>query len=107
MNIRHQFNLPKEKGEIITQPSMTIPNQALTIQDLISRFTRGLPIEGGRVEIWEGENPSDWMPDLKRMDLSEREDLKNHTKQYIADYKANVAFQQNKKQNTTEVVDLN
>lgn len=64
-------------------PSMTIPNQAMTIPELLDRYARGLPLDQGKKPIYHGE---EFVPDLDRMDLSEIHDLKQNVDQTIRTY---------------------
>lgn len=52
-------------------PSMTVPNQAMSVRELIIRFASGLPVQAGKVPIYEGDEE---FPDIDKMDLIERED---------------------------------
>lgn len=56
--------------EVNTMPSMTVPDQSLSITQIMQRYARGLPLEGVRVPIYDEEND---MPDFRRMDLAEKE----------------------------------
>ena len=70
--IKNHYNgryFPKTH-EINTQPSKTVPNQAMTVKELIIRFASGLPLTGAKIPIYEG---SEEFPDINRMDLIERE----------------------------------
>lgn len=70
------FNLlspPPRQFEVILGPSMTIPDQTMSIKDIMARFTRGLPIEGGKTPIYYGEDND--FPDMSRLDISERQEI--------------------------------
>jgi len=70
---KHAFNasfFPK-KYEVNRLPSMTVPDQSMSIKELVTRYAQGLPLEGERVPIYNGED--DDMPDLTHMDLADRE----------------------------------
>ena len=58
-------------GEINNEPSMTIPNQAMTVRELMIRFASGLPLKGQKVPIYEGDEE---IPDIDKMELIEREE---------------------------------
>lgn len=66
----------RTKGEVNDQPSMTTPDMAMTIEEIIARSTRGLKMEHMlRVPIYEGNiNDSDdqvvakYIPDVLNMD---------------------------------------
>src|SRR6187431_1217593 len=53
------------RGEINNMPSKTVPNQAMTVRELIVRFASGLPLDAGRVPLYEGDEEQ---PDIDRMD---------------------------------------
>lgn len=53
--------------------SLTIPDQTMSLRTIVDRFSRGLPIDGERVPVYNGEDL--YLPDLKALDLAEQEDL--------------------------------
>lgn len=74
MKFRTAFNYVQSKGEVNTEPSMTVPDQAMTIKEILQRFAQGLPLEGARVEIYDEDDEVEGLPDLSNMDLAEREE---------------------------------
>lgn len=42
-----------------TQPSQTVPDQAMSIGEIMKRFVSGLPVGGGRVPFYEEEDGDD------------------------------------------------
>lgn len=64
----HEFAKTYEKN---TQPGLTVPDQAMTIREIMERYSRGLPLEGERVPVYDGED--EFEPDLKHMDLADRQ----------------------------------
>lgn len=60
--------------------SMTVPDMALSIKEILDRFARGLPLDNERIPMYHGE---DMPPDIKKMDLSEVEDLKRENAELI------------------------
>lgn len=73
MKIRTQFQdvAVPDKGEVNNLPSRTVPNQSMTVIQIMQRFAAGLPVDGQKVQMWEESE----MPDLNKMDLSEKFDL--------------------------------
>jgi len=67
------YSVEDRQQERNTQPSKTIPDQTMSVQEIMDRFARGLPIDGAKLAIYHGEE--DDMPDLERMDLSEKHEL--------------------------------
>lgn len=66
----HEF---ESRGEVNTMPSETVPDQTLSIREIMVRYSRGLPIDGAKVPIWEGEEND--LPDPRTLDLAERQEL--------------------------------
>lgn len=90
---RTWFNPPEVIGEINNLPSETVPDQTLSVKEIMVRYARGLPLEGQRVPIWNGED--DDMPDPRTLDLSERQDFAEQAKEELKQLK-------NKKQKSDE-----
>jgi len=70
-------NYPGPKGEVYTLPSLTIPDQALSLETLITRYVRG-----GEVQVFPGVfGGDDLIPvNLERMDEIERIELARNIK---------------------------
>jgi|SRR5882724_3121103 len=69
--IKHQLNavdFPKSY-EVNKEPSKTVPGLAMTIQDMIARHRKGLPIDESRGALYQGD---EFHPDFDRMDLIDR-----------------------------------
>lgn len=49
MKITTKWNYKPEAGRTFTQPSQTVPDMTMSIREIISRYTRGLPISGNRL----------------------------------------------------------
>lgn len=62
----------ERKPEINTMPSETVPDQAMTLKEILDRFARGLSVGGARPTFYDEENT---MPEIARLDLAERESL--------------------------------
>lgn len=61
-------------GEIFEEPSNTIPEQSLSIKQLLHRYSRGLPLDAPiQNAVYDGEEME--FPDLARLDLAERQEL--------------------------------
>lgn len=63
-----------ETGEVNLQPSMTVPDQTMSLREILDRFARGLPVGGHKVPLYDdGEND---LPNFQTLDLAERQELK-------------------------------
>jgi len=84
MKIRNQYNgktFPSD-GEKNFGPSQTVPDQTMSIKEILDRYARGLPMDG-KVPIYEGEDGDGIDP--RRLDLSERAELKAQYTQELAE----------------------
>lgn len=59
--------------EVNTMPSETVPDQTMSVSEILNRYARGLPIGGSKVPIYEDDND---LPDPRTLDLAERQELK-------------------------------
>lgn len=76
----HLFPRVDEKNY---QPSLTVPNQSLSIKEILTRYAQGLGVDGIKVPVYNGEE--DFDIDVKRLDLAEIQELKEANYQRIAD----------------------
>lgn len=63
--------------------SKTIPDQSLTIKELIQRSQRGYPLDASYTTFYNGED--DTLPDLRKLDLTELHELRDWTNSKIKD----------------------
>ena len=100
MNTGHKFKIANsmnyqfthQTGEKSTKPSMTIPDQTMSIREILDRYARGLPIEAGKVPIYDGE---DYTPDPRYMDLADRQEYMEYAKDQIKSYQETNTEKQN------------
>lgn len=74
-------------GEVNTLPSMTVPDQCLSIREILIRYAKGLPISASD-PLYDGEDADfdDLLPDPARMDLEEREAFRNQAIDELKDF---------------------
>lgn len=84
MKFKTQYNSEEfEKNyEKSDMPSLTVPDQTMSITEILRRYASGLPLDKGKVPIWEGEEE---LPDIKRMDLVEIQELTQAAQEVITD----------------------
>lgn len=67
-------------GRVITDKSQTVPNDTLSLRELLDRHARGLPVTGNTAQpTFTGEPGDDnvpYLPNLKGMDLEDVHKLK-------------------------------
>lgn len=77
MKFKNHYNADEfpKIGEHNRQASATIPDQSMTVRELLQRHVKGLPIQGQKVGFYEPEDYD--MPDTRYMDLAEKEELRH------------------------------
>lgn len=75
MKFKTHYNSEPEKGEINIKPSMAIPDMSLTIQEMIKRHTRGIPLSGNTMMEFTGEDDPLQGVNIKSLDLEELDAL--------------------------------
>ena len=98
------------KGQTNVGESKTLPDQSMTLRELLIRYAKGLPLEGQKTPIWEGEEGFDIDP--QKLDLAEIEELREKAETELKDInnrvKEEVEKKRAKKRSTiTEVKDEN
>lgn len=74
MKFKTPYNAVPSKGEINSDPSMTVPDQSMSVQEIMRRYASGLPLGGQRVPIYHGED--EFLPDFDKLDLAEQQQYK-------------------------------
>lgn len=100
------LNVTETKGEVNNEPSLTIPDQSMTLKELLVRYAKGLPLADAKTPIWEGEEGFDIDP--KRLDLAEVEELAEKAREELKAINERVKQEVAKKKakKRTEVTDL-
>lgn len=85
MNFQKQYdythtNNPRER---FNKPSLTIPDQSMTVSELVERNKRGLPLGGSRVPMYSQDPENDFVPDFKKLDLAEVQEMHLQAQQTI------------------------
>jgi len=80
------------KGEKNTMPSLTKPDQSLTVQQILDRFASGRPVGGGYEEVYYGgeDDPPHW----ERMDYAERQSYRENVQDELDKVKKDHAQKQ-------------
>lgn len=78
------------KGEKNTLPSMTVPDQTMSVKEILQRYAKGLPLGGAKVPMYEedyDEDNTDILPDPKTLDLAELEEFSKQAKSELEEIK--------------------
>lgn len=76
-----------------TGVSNTVPNQSLTIQEIYRRYASGRPLTGVKTPIFDDDGEGhelgfdDFLPDMSKMDLADRQALLEAAKEHMDDVK--------------------
>lgn len=73
MRVNTQYNQQPYTGRIMTQVSRTLPDQSISIKELITRSRNGLPVMGNSKEPIYGEDLTQF--DFDNMSIVEKQDF--------------------------------
>lgn len=76
-------------GEINTQPSLTIPDQTLSLREILDRYASGRPVEG-RASYSDFYDEDNFHPDPRTLDLEELYQLAQKSQEDILEAKGKV-----------------
>lgn len=87
--IPSRYDYTKQAGEANYQPSRTIPDQAMSINEILDRYRRGLSFTNGKIPIYDSEQGDTLLvpPDWDKMDLSEQHDYKIDMARKLAEFR--------------------
>lgn len=93
------YDHEKQQYETNKQKHLTIPDQTMSIKDILFRYARGLDVEGFK-PVYDDDDITldDYIPDIRNMDLAERQEFK--------EYALNELELMKNQFNTTETVGL-
>ncbi|QCS37347.1 hypothetical protein [Tortoise microvirus 89] len=75
-------------GEVNDMPSLTKPDDTLSISEILDRYSRGLPLTGMKVPVFDEYDDT---PDIRTLDLSERFDLTAEFHEELKEIRSNAA----------------
>lgn len=81
------YNYLDHDGEINNLPSETVPDETMSIREILERYARGLPLNGMRVPLYKKDPDFDDLPDPATMDLADRQALQEMIEQELEDLK--------------------
>ena len=70
----------KKQNQVFTQKSQTVPDQSLTMRQLLDRYAKGLPLEA-KEPVYYGEDTE--IPNFKKMDLTEIDEYRKNLNEDI------------------------
>lgn len=79
-NNSHVFDVQKER--IKYGPSLTVPDQTMSLKEILARSTNNMPLEGEREPLYYDEVS---VPDIRRLDYVERQELIDELEQKYQD----------------------
>ena len=70
----HDKSTRVSKFQVFTQPSQTVPDQTMSIPELIRRYAQGLPLGAPKVPMYEEDPEQDLLGGMNwnKLDLSEK-----------------------------------
>jgi len=91
----YSSELFEKQYEQNNEPSLTIPDQTLSIKQILQRYASGQSLEG-KTPYYDESESEEYYPDPRYMDLAEREELSQNYREEIQHIKTKAKKQQEK-----------
>lgn len=90
MKFRNNWNSNEfpQHAETNREASKTVPDQSLSIQQILTRYATGQPLGNQKSPIYYGDEVT--VPEMEKLDLSERYDLIKENRQKIESLKREI-----------------
>lgn len=90
----HYINHSNQKEKVSTLPSETVPNQSMTITEIYKRYASGRSLSGIKNPVYDDDGNrgfdltfDDYMPDLTKMDLADRQEIMENAREQLEEVK--------------------
>lgn len=80
------YNYKAVRNEINTLPSETVPNETMTIRQILERHVSGLAMPKERSPIYHDETEDMYVPDPRTLDLVDIQELAEKNDQMAKDF---------------------
>lgn len=102
MKVKNVFSseLFEKQYEQNDEPSLTIPDQTLTIKEILQRYASGQSLEG-KTPYYDESESEEYYPNPRYMDLAEREELSQDYREEIQHIKTKAEKRKEKIQDET------
>lgn len=85
------------EGEKFDQPSLTVPDQTMSMRTLMERYARGLPLDNMKKPLYDVDELSTGV-DLRKMDLVDIQEMTMEHKNLIKGHKDKLERNEKKRQ---------
>lgn len=82
---KHHYNSTPDEGEINDEPSETVPDQSMSVSEIMRRFASGLPLGGEKVPLYEGDEDLLDGVNPKTLDLSEIAQIRDEFQKEVSE----------------------
>lgn len=89
MKIKNILNYEPSEGHYFTQPSQTVPDQAMSVREIMTRYANGQSVGGSHTEYWD-ENEDNIGINLKNLDLVDIQEMKKYNTKKIDKLKSDL-----------------
>ena len=86
MKVFSILNRPQTKGKWTTQPSETLPDQTMSIREILIRHAKGLPVADEKEPLWDEDETSQGI-NPKTLDLVDLQELAMKTAEDVISLK--------------------
>lgn len=94
---------PKKDRRTIEGKSMTVPDQSMSMEEILRRYNSGLSLTQ-HGNSFEGYEMTDILPDLRKMDLSEIQQLKESNDEKLRALREEIVTKEKQKKEHAELM---
>jgi hypothetical protein len=98
------YHLRPRTDETNTKPSQTVPDQAMSMKEILERYAKGLPISSGNEPIYEDENEPTNGINPRTLDLVDLQEIKMNNEHTIEYLRETVKNNEKKRKNSEKTV---
>jgi len=97
MRIKNSLNASQfpKNYKSFSMPSETVPDQSLSMRQILDRYARGLPLDV-KTPIWEEDDELNPLPDVRTLDLTEKAEMLKKAKDELNAIKNKMADKRKK-----------
>lgn len=95
MKVYTHYDRPATRYQVFTQPSLTIPDQTMSLKTMVTKYVKGLPISAPHnVGTYTGDEIA---TDFNKLDLAEQEESVLNASNELTEIKHTITKQQKEK----------
>jgi len=94
LTIHTHYNRPATRLRVFTEPSLTVPDQTMTLKTMVTKYVKGLPIAAPQLNGTYTDDED--ATDFTKLDLADQEQIILRASEELTEHKATLTRKQQK-----------